>query len=428
MAKSLVSLSLGIIAGNILAGTVNIVGSICPYLVSYFHSINSDIWSTQVISISTIGYISEAITNVLISYFSKRYKDFTLLFYSCGLSLLLFVVCCFINEPYTFFVVFGINTGMISVFASYVPVWIAWEHSDKKYKGLLSGFATCAYMLGPFIYGLIFTATANYDNKPPITVENTTEVLFDETIISRVPFSLYTFTAFSFVLGISMCMFLHIKNSYFTEKVHESSMSISDLIKQKSFWHAFSLLFFKIFHYHYLLNIYKILGLYYNHDDFSMSAISAIGFISAALLRILVGYILDRFDWKKFTILVILSEIFICLTFPLTFTNVYLFGIWFTLSLSLSSSSFLMIWILAQKLYPKDRWVMGLISLSLIFDMLLVNIFQGFVTPVIFTQIIGYSFTFVLVSVLLLCALCLTILFDTRTDYPGLLENDTKHE
>lgn len=279
---------------------------------------------------------------------------------------------------------FGINIGQISVFGSYVPVWIAWEHSDKKYKGMFAGFGSSAYMLGPFIYGLIFTLTANYENKPPITVENTNEVLFDETIASRVPLSLYAFTAFSFVLVLSMCMLLYIKNSSFTEKVHESTLSILDLIKQKYFWHIFSLLFLKIFHYHYLLNVYKILGLYYNHDDFSMSAISAIGFISAALIRILIGYLLDKCDWKKFTITVISIEIFICWTIPLTFSNVYLYGLWFTLAFSISSSSFLMIWILAQKLYPKDRWVMGLISLSLIFDMFLVNVFQGFVTPVIF--------------------------------------------
>jgi MFS family permease len=293
-------------------------------------------------------------------------------------------VCCFIKDPYTFFIVFGINIGQVSVFGSYVPVWIAWELSDEKYKGMLAGFSCSAYMLGPFVFGLIFTLTANYDNKSPMTVGNTTEVLFDEDIISRVPFSLYVFTAFSFVLGISMCVLLYNKNSSFKEKVHLSTISAHDLIKQKNFWHIFSLLFFKIFYYHYLLNVYKMLGLYYDHEDFSMSAISAIGFISAALIRILIGHILDTYCWKKVTIAAILIELFFCLTFPLTFSNVYLYGLWFTLSFSLSSSSFLMIWILTQKLYPKDRWVIGLISLSLIFDMFLVNIFQGFVTPVIF--------------------------------------------
>ena len=51
-----------------------------------------------------------------------------------------------------------------------------------------------------------------------------------------------------------------------------------------------------MFPYLFILNVYKILGLLYINDDYFLAYVSGIGFILAAIFRIILGKILDKYE------------------------------------------------------------------------------------------------------------------------------------
>ena len=58
-----------------------------------------------------------------------------------------------------------------------------------------------------------------------------------------------------------------------------------------------------------------------------------------------------------------------------------LFTLWASSSLSVSGINFISVWVLTDKLYNKEKWVMSFVAIALIVDILIVNFFMGVVVP-----------------------------------------------
>jgi MFS family permease len=123
-------------------------------------------------------------------------------------------------------------------------------------------------------------------------------------------------------------------------------------------------------------------GLYYLKDDFVMSLISTAAFVSCAIFTIVGGLLFDKFSWKKLNVIFILIEAFFCVMMPFTFTSSYLYGMFLSVALAISGVSYMSVWLLSEKIYKTDTWVITVIALTLIIDMSLVNLFQAYVVPV----------------------------------------------
>ena len=126
---------------------------------------------------------------------------------------------------------------------------------------------------------------------------------------------------------------------------------------------------------------YKNIGLRYIKDDYFIAYISTIAFITCAGYKVISGILLDKYSWRVLNLWSNCLEMVLCGTMALILEYKYLYGIWFIFSLCLSGSSFISVWILSSRIYPKDNWTFSLIGISLVLDMFLVNFIQGFITP-----------------------------------------------
>ena len=77
--------------------------------------------------------------------------------------------------------------------------------------------------------------------------------------------------------------------------VYNHLFKITKITKGKRFSQLYSGSW--LFPYLFILNVYKILGLLYINDDYFLAYVSGIGFILAAIFRIILGKILDKYEW-----------------------------------------------------------------------------------------------------------------------------------
>ena len=365
-----------------IGGIVNITGTLCPYLVSYFNSKDPTIFSSDVLVTASIAYFFEALSFLLISFLSTRFTELTLLIASLLLCSASLFICSFITSPYLFFAVFGTTIGVISTPFGYLPTWIGWKRTDESIKGLIAGVGSGSYVLSPLIYGVVFTLIVNPENYPSFTV-TATEMFFDQRVYDNVPWALRVFSIIVLGTGILSCFLLSVHSEKTLERRNDSTLTLGKLLRQWNFWYLFVLMFFNIFFYQYLLSNYKNIGLRYIRDDYFIAYISTVAFITCAGSKVINGILLDKFSWRGLNIWSNCLQLILCGTMSLILEYKYLYGIWLTVSLCLSGSSFVSVWILSSRIYPKDNWVISLIALSLILDMFLVNFIQGFITPVI---------------------------------------------
>jgi hypothetical protein len=168
-------------------------------------------------------------------------------------------------------------------------------------------------------------------------------------------------------------------------KAEESKLHPSDLIKQSTFWYLFWFMFFKTFYYYFLLNCYKMIGLYYLKNEYELSVISTIAFVSATVFRAFGGKLYDKYDWTKLNVCYILIEMLFNLTMPLVVENLYLYGIWIACSLAISGVSYMGVWVMTERTYRNASWVITYVALATVLDMLAINGLFRFVISVFST-------------------------------------------
>jgi MFS family permease len=366
----------------IQAGSLmNSIGIFCPYLTSYFHSIDPQIQSSDVLTTGLFGYIFGTLFGPFMSYLTVKIKEINILTAGIIIGTLLYFLCTFITNAYLYFIVFGFNIGMMSNVSGFLVVWIVFKTVKESNKGFIMGISSAAYAIGPFVYGTIFSLISNPINELATPVEGG-EVMFSKEVYENVPNAGRWMAA---TIGISCSLstiVLYSINKTASNKSEEVKTYPIDLLKQSNFWYLFWLLFFRGFYYFFLLNCYKMMGLFYLKNEYDLSMISTVAFVFATSLQILGGKMYDKYNWRKLNVFYILIEMTLNLTMPLVVENLYLFGIWITLSLGISGLSFMGVWILSERTYPNASWVITYVVLATVLDMLAINAFFKFVISV----------------------------------------------
>jgi hypothetical protein len=218
-------------------------------------------------------------------------------------------------------------------------------------------------------------------NQPAIALENG-EVLFSSEVYDQVPYAGRWMTAIVAIACAAGVIILYtdgnIERDRSEDKVHHGL----HLLKQPKFWYLFWFFFFKLIYYYFLVNFYKIIGLYFLKSEYHISIISTVAFTVTCVFRIIIGRLFDKYDWTSLSALFIVLEMLLCLTMPLIVENLYLYGIWLTLSLAISGASYMSVWILTERLYKNASWVITYVAFAMILDMLAINGFHRFVISV----------------------------------------------
>jgi MFS family permease len=365
-------------------GYLNSVGILCPYLASYFHSIDPQIHSSDVLTITTFAYLFEVVFGPAMSFLTFYVAEYRILIAGVIFGPLLYFFCTFITNAYLFFVVFGLNLGVLSGVFGFLPAWIAFRYLGESNKGLVMGISSATYAFGPFVYGTLFSLISNPINEPATALDGG-EVMFSSAIYENVPDAgRWVAVIIAITCTFSAIIFYSVGKTI-SDKKEEKKLYPMELIKQSTFWYLFCFMFFRTFYYYFLLNCYKMIGLYYLKNEYDLSMISTIAFIFATFFRIIGGKLYDKHDWTKLNVLFILIEVLFNLTMPLVVENLYLYGIWIACSLPISGLSYMGVWILTERTYSNASWVITYVALATVLDMLAINMFFRFIISVFLT-------------------------------------------
>ena len=368
-----------------IAGTTNIAGTIAPYMISYYYSLDSSITASTIVIITFIGYVVQGTNCLLLSQLARKFDEIylTLIGLIVGSASMFF--SSYIENPYIFVVVFGINIGIFGSNLSYPPIWLGWKVLEAKNKSFATGCALSGFVISPFINGLIFTLIVNPNNDPP---EKTQQVgdekvkLFGEDVYNRFPMSLRYISLLWLFIGLIGCIGLIHKTQPIEKKSTYTGIKIQ-IFKDIKFWYIFLIDCFKMFPYLFILNVYKILGLLYINDDYFLAYVSGIGFILAAIFRIILGKILDKYEWADVCEWTTATEIVLTLVYFYILEYKALYGLFTILFIVITGTSFLSMWILTEKVFIHDKWVYSFVTFANILVSVSVYLFIGVIIPVI---------------------------------------------
>jgi MFS family permease len=360
---------------------INAIGIISPYLASYFHSFDPQIRNSDVLTTATFASLFDTFFGPFMSYLTFHFAESKILISGVIIGSIVYFLCTLITNAYLYFVIFGFNLGIMSNILGFLPAWIAFKSVGGSNKGIAIGVSTAAYALGPFVYGTVFSLMSNPMNELATALEGG-EVLFSKEVYENVPNAGRWVTAIIAITCLLSSILLYREGKTTNDKKEERKMYPIDLLKQSTFWYLFWFMFFRTFYYNFLLNCYKVMGLFYLKNEYDLSIISTIAFVFAAAFRIVGGNLYDRYDWTKLNVLYILIEMLLNLTMPLVVENLYLFGIWITCGFAISGLSFMGVWILSERIYSNASWVITYVSVATVFVMLSINAYFKFVITV----------------------------------------------
>jgi hypothetical protein len=385
MARILFALVVLNLVTFIKAGSfINAIGILSPYLASYFHSFDPQICSSDVLTTATFGALFDTLFGPFMSYLTFHFTESKILISGVIVGSFVYFLCTLITNAYLYFVIFGFNLGIMSNILGFLPAWIAFKSVGESNKGIVMGVGNAAYSFGPYVYGTVFSLMSNPMNELATALEGG-EVLFSKEVYENVPNAGRWVTAIIAITCLLSSFLLYREGKTTNDKKEERKMYPIDLLKQSAFWYLFWFMIFRTFYYNFLLNCYKMIGLYYLKNEYDLSIISTIAFVFASVSRIVGGKLYDKYDWTKLNVLYILIEMFFNLTMPLIVENLYLFGIWITCSLTISGFSFMGVWILTERIYSRQSWVITYVSIAAVFVMLSINAYFHFIITVICT-------------------------------------------
>ena len=363
-----------------------------PYILSYFHSKDPSVNSSDVLIISLISVGFEGIFFFLVSYLAKKFNEFCVLVAGLYSGLALMFACSFITQPLLFFLTFGLALAILGGFILFCAMWIQWRNTPPNKLGLVLGIGLAGYSSGPIAYGFAFTLLINPQNKP--AHKEGDERYFGDSINDKFQQSLMYLSLIMFVVGVigSFCLYER-KQPLETKKEEKWSITVKDLLVSKKAYFIFTLSFFRIFFYYFIMNAYKLIGILYIDDDYFLSFVGLLGFSLGAVVKIVFGKLLDHYTWRTCNIVEASIEAFLILAYCFTLHNKYLLGIVTILSISMSSASYVSIWSLSERAYPNDKWVFSFVSSAGVLVIVAVMIILA-IMPVIFMQSIGIYGTF----------------------------------
>jgi len=139
------------------------------------------------------------------------------------------------------------------------------------------------------------------------------------------------------------------------------------------------------------------------NDDYFLAYIGSIGFFLSGVLAIAYGKILDSFEFRKINLVFLSIDLVICALIPLAINYKYFYAILVIVEIGIGGNSFITVWLMSEKIYKNERWVVSLLSLSLILDFAAVYSVDNYIRFYLGNiAALGICFGVILISLLLL--------------------------
>ena len=355
--------------------------------------------SSDLSIVPSIGYISESLSTLLISYLTTCLSYFNIiLIFSTVFSAGLFF-SSYIENVELFSWVYGLSIGALSASVFLPSLWIIWGEIPES-KSLTSGVLLSGYSLGSVPFGLMFTFLANPHNTKADTIDDD-DKMFPREVASRVPMTI-RWVSVSYLAFMLIGLFLLPRKQKVKEeeKKAEKTSSLKEIFTNKRFWFLFINMYLGMVCQGYALFLYKVIAIQYINDDYYSSFVGMASFICAGIGRSLFGYLFHVYYWKKIMSLVNMTETILMGSMWFTVEDKSLYAFFMISYQALTSAYYNIVLLMTEKAFPGNKQIISCVCLSFI---------PAFFTPYILSKFlqpfIGFGGCFGVV------ALCSLILF-----------------
>lgn len=375
---------------------MNNLGNIIPYIGSYFYHLDNSVSISDFVILSPISYISDVIVTTSCGILLKTLTPYSIILFGLTIAYLGIFISSFITNPYLFCWVFGLSYGVIPAVIFLPCVWILWNNIQEN-KARTSGFLLACYSFGPVPYTFLFTMIANPYDYPAETVKTDgkeDEKAFGNFVSYRVPMTIrWVIMTYCICSAIGlMCLPRKWISENENQKI-QTTMTLKDIIKKGKFWNLIFLLACCLSNLGYMQNIYKIIGMISIKDDHFISFISSGAFFLSVFGRILYGFLLDKYSWKRIMVITYIIEIIFSITFTATFSSRFWYAFYILTFAFLNTAMYNSVMIQTNRNFPNDKWVFNFVSIGMLWSFTLPYLLQKFITPYI-----GYFFTLLIVT------------------------------
>ena len=323
----------------------------------------------------------------------------------------------YLLNPYLFSIVFGISLGSLSSCIFLPSLWIIWNWITEN-KSVSSGIILTGYNFGPIPFSILFTMLVNPHDHKASNEDSEGDNMFERNVAENVPMALRVFS-----LSLLACSWVGILLTPRKMRVSDSQTeekkgkSLKELLKNLRFWNLFFMMGLSITCQGYTQTMYKAIALNYINDDYFATYVGIAAFFIGGIGRLVYGYLLNKYYWKKIMILVYFIE------------TVLMLGLWFTLSDKSLYAFFIIFYnfnigsfynnalMLTEKSFPSDKKAISFVCLSFVISFFVPYLMEKFITP-----LIGYFLTFVIVAGFSFILMLQAIFYKDESE-ESLLEN-----
>ena len=390
---------LNIVTLTQIAGSINSWGSIIGYVGSYYHNKDPSMSLTDFAIVAFISYIAECLSTLLLSVLFHIFSPMFIIFLGASRSSIILFLTSYIENPIVFCWTYGISLGLLSGTVFLPSMIVLWEKLRTN-KGTTSGILLAGYSMGSGVVGLLFSYIINPHNYSADIVEyNGVETVkyFGTDITEAVPASLRWTAVFYFIVTIVGLFLLNTKSD--AQMISKSEVKVSrtitfgQMMKNRTIWYYFILMFFGLASTSYIMVTYKIIGVTHINDDHFLAFVGTAMFVISSAGRLIFGILFDLFSYKKIMITCYLFNTVQLLLLEFCLDNRFLFGLMIILIGFTSTSVYNGIVLQIEKTFPRDKWLLSVVWLGAILDFYLPYLAEEFITPKI-----GYFYTFAIFS------------------------------
>lgn len=383
-----------------------------PYIASYYYHIDETIDNADFLIVISIMDFVDCILSVFVAYLIRVFEPFLIASVGTFLCLAIAFFSSYIENPILFCWVFGFSFGALSAATFFPVIWIVWNQIPSN-KARSNGILLAGLNLGPAVFGIIFTMIVNPYNYEAKSIQSNgkeDQKIFDKNVSDRVPMTIRWIVVIAALC--SLLGFVLIKRKWKSESIEDdatkSTMTFKDMLKNWKAWNLFFILFFGLSSLTYIFNTYKIIGMNNINDDHFVSFIGSIASFLSCAGRIIFGYILNKYPWKRVMLISYISTAAFFITFGLVLGNEFLFSFYVISMFFLSMACFNSIMIQTDRDFPKDKWILTYVTLSCVPAFAVPYAFEKFLTPEI-----GYAWTLCVLGAFQMIAAFQTIFHDT---------------
>lgn len=361
---------------------------------------------------SVISYISEAFLIIFVPVISEHVAAYKIMTFAVISSCVAIFLSSFIQNMYVFCAIIGIVTGYMSAFITFPAVWMSWDRFPNQ-KGLGTSANYLGYRGAPFYYGMLFTVLVNPKDEMPVNG------YFSSDIYESVPSIIRIFSGILAVVGISGCLMMFSGIKVVHKEEYVKTYTLIEILKDWRFHYLFFFMTFKSFFNYYIINTYKIMAIEVINDDYFLAYVGSIGFFLSGVLAMLYGKILDSFSYRLVNFVFLVIDLVICALIPVAINFKFFYGFLIALEIAVGGNSFMTVWLMSERIYKKERWVVSLLSLSLILDFVAVYAVDNYIRLLFGNT---YSLAFCLFIIILSTLSLIIDLEKTSSKEESLLE------